>query len=165
MLLHPSCCCGPRSEQPGSPSPAVVGICPCEKQLLLAPSSFGAHWQPGESETAIPAFSSPSFQDLIFTVIDSDSLTSRSCLILLIGGVSALNFSHLPPPCHDYTGAMLPPIFLSFEGIPSPCSPSYSLTDSWPCEMGSMGTGRCYLREWALKDSRSLNTLIIFFFF
>lgn len=64
------------------PCPAVVGICPCEKQLLLAPSSFGAQWQPGESETAILAFSVLTFPHLIFTVIDSDLLSSRSCLIL-----------------------------------------------------------------------------------
>lgn len=130
MLLHWSCCCGPRSEQPECPHPAVVGICPCEKQLLLALSSFGAQWQPGESETAIPAFSFPSLQDLIFTAIDSDLLSPRSCLILLIGGVSALNLSHLPPPCHDCTRALLPPIFLFFRGISSPSSSSCSLTGS-----------------------------------
>lgn len=84
----------------------------------------------GECETAIPAFSFLSLQDLIFIVIDSDLLSSRSCLILLIGEVSALNLSHLSPPCHDYTGAMLPPIFLSFRGIPSPCSSCCSVTDS-----------------------------------
>lgn len=131
------CCCtnpaavvtGQSSQDP--PRPSVVGICPCWKQLLLAPSSFAAQWQPGESESAIPAFSFLSFQDLTFTVFDSDLLSSRNCLILFIGGVSALNLSHLPPPCHDYTRAMLPHIFPSFRGIVSLCSSSCSLTDSW----------------------------------
>lgn len=86
---------GQSSQDP--PCPAVVGVCPCEKQLLLAPSSFGAQWQPGESETTTPAFSFPSFQDLTFSINDSDLLSSRSCLTLLIGGVLALNLSHLPP--------------------------------------------------------------------
>lgn len=120
---------GQSSQDP--PCLSVVGICPCGKQLLLAPSSFAAQWQPEESETTIPAFSFLSFQDLIFTVIDSDLLSSRSCLILFIGGVSPLNLSHLPPPCHDYTRETLPPIFLCFRGIPSCCSSSCSLTDSW----------------------------------